>query len=124
MLVPCLGLISVGLLALVGGGTRGWQIASAIVFGTGYGTAYPIYAAYVLQRVNAARRGAAFGAIIAAFDTGIGGGSLLTGWLVGLWGYQAAFAVGAGLSALAIPYFFAVRRVLPNPGDGAGFSPS
>ena len=114
MLVPCLALISVGLLALVGGGTRGWQIASAIVFGTGYGTAYPIYAAYVLQRVNAARRGAAFGAIIAAFDTGIGAGSLLTGWLVGLWGYQAAFAVGAGLSALAIPYFFSVRRVLPE----------
>ena len=35
ILVPCLGLISVGLLALVAGGTRGWQVASAIVFGDG-----------------------------------------------------------------------------------------
>ena len=125
MFVPCLALISVGLLALVGGGTRGWQIVSAAVFGTGYGTAYPIFAAYILQRVNPTRRGAAFGAIIAAFDTGIGAGSLLTGWFVGLWGYQAAFAVGAGLSALAIPYFFTVRHVLPKlPGDGADYRPT
>jgi MFS family permease len=122
LMVPCFVLISLGLMALVPGGTRGWQVLSAVIFGTGYGTAYPLFAAYVLQRVHAARRGAAFGAIIAAFDTGIGGGSLLTGWFVGLWSYQAAFAVGAGLSALAVPYFFLVRRVLPSlPGDGANY---
>ena len=115
LMVPCFVLISLGLMALVPGGTRGWQILSAVVFGTGYGTAYPLFAAYVLQRVHASRRGAAFGGIIAAFDTGIGGGSLLTGWVIGIWGYQAAFAIGAGLSALAIPYFFSVRRVLPDP---------
>jgi MFS family permease len=72
-----------------------------------------VYAAYLLQRVRATRRGAAFGALIAAFDTGIGGGSLVTGWIVGIAGYQTGFGVAAALSALAIPYFFAVRRVLP-----------
>ena len=78
-----------------------------------------MYAAYLLQRVNAARRGAAFGALIAAFDTGIGTGSLVTGWIVGLAGYQAGFGAAAALSALAIPYFFAVRRVLPGTGAGS-----
>jgi MFS family permease len=115
LLVPCLVLISAGLLVLVSDGGRASQVASAVVFGTGYGTAYPVYAAYLLQRVNAARRGAAFGALIAAFDTGIGTGSLVTGWIIGLAGYQAGFGVAAALSAFAIPYFFAVRRVLPVP---------
>jgi len=119
LLVPCLGLISAGLLVLVSGGSRPRQILSAVIFGTGYGTAYPVYAAYLLQRVSAARRGAAFGALIAAFDTGIGTGSLVTGWIVGVAGYQAGFGVAAAFSAFAIPYFFAVRGVLPARPDSA-----
>ena len=84
------------------------------MFGTGYGTAYPVYAAYILDRVSPARRGAAFGALIAAFDTGIGAGSLLTGWFIDRHGFHVAFTVAAALSAFAIPYFLAVRRVLPE----------
>ena len=61
------------------GGTRGWLIASAVVFGVGFGTAYPVYVGYVMQGVDADRRGAAFGAILAAFDTGIGTGSTSMG---------------------------------------------
>jgi MFS family permease len=113
LLVPCLLLISVGLVVLMSGGSRARLALSAVIFGAGYGTAYPVYAAYLLQRVDAARRGAAFGALIAAFDTGIGTGSLVTGWIIGVAGYQAGFGVAAALSALAIPYFFAVRGVLP-----------
>lgn len=119
LFVPCLVMISIGLLVLVGGGTRSRQVVSALLFGAGYGTAYPVYAAYLLQRVRAARRGAAFGALIAAFDTGIGTGSLVTGWMVGAFGYEAAFGAAAALSALAIPYFFGVRTVLPAPVEAA-----
>jgi len=115
LLIPCLALISAGLLVLVvGGGSRASQVMSAMIFGAGYGTAYPVYAAYLLDRVSPARRGAAFGALIAAFDTGIGLGSLVTGWVIGVAGYRAGFGAAAALSALAIPYFFAVRRVLPD----------
>ena len=46
------------------------MIASAVVFGVGFGTAYPVFVAYVMQHVDQHRRGAAFGAILAAFDTG------------------------------------------------------
>ena len=117
LLLPCLALIAIGMFVLVGGGARPRQIVSALIFGTGYGTAYPVYAAYLLQRVSAARRGAAFGALIAAFDTGIGTGSLATGWIVSAYGFQAGFGAAAALSALAIPYFLAVRSVLPVPPD-------
>lgn len=109
--IPCLVLISVGLACLAIGGTRFWMIASAVIFGVGFGTAYPVYVGYVMKEVNAERRGAAFGAILAAFDTGIGTGSTIMGGLIQRYGFETAFAVASALSALALPYFlFADRR--------------
>ncbi len=109
--IPCLVLISVGMACLAIGGTRFWMIASAVIFGVGFGTAYPVYVGYVMKEVNADRRGAAFGAILAAFDTGIGTGSTIMGGLIQRYGFETAFAVASALSALALPYFlFADRR--------------
>jgi MFS family permease len=113
--VPCLVMISVGLACLAAGGTRFWMLMSALIFGVGFGTAYPNYVGYVMRGVSAERRGAAFGAILAAFDTGIGTGSTSIGWLIQRFGFRTAFAVAAGLSALALPYFLAIDRV---HGDG------
>lgn len=109
--IPCLILIAAGMSLLSLGGTKGWMIASAVVFGVGFGTAYPSYVGYVMQGVSAHRRGAAFGALLAAFDTGIGTGSTAMGWLIQRFGFAAAFAVAAALAALAIPYFLAVDRL-------------
>jgi MFS family permease len=108
--VPCLVLISAGMSCLAFGGTRGWMIASAIIFGIGFGTAYPVYVGYVMQDVGADRRGAAFGAILAAFDTGIGTGSTTMGWLIQEYGFATAFGVAGALSALALPYFLVADR--------------
>src|SRR5688500_12929335 len=108
--IPCLILISCGLGILSLGGTRTWMVLSAVVFGIGYGTAYPTYVGYVMRGVRPNRRGAAFGAILAAFDTGIGTGSTTMGWLIERYGYANAFAAAAALSALALPYFLAVDR--------------
>jgi predicted MFS family arabinose efflux permease len=64
-----------------------------------------------MREVTAERRGAAFGAILAAFDTGIGTGSTVMGGLIQRYGFEIAFAIAAALSALALPYFlFADRR--------------
>ena len=97
------------------------MIASAVIFGLGFGTAYPVYVGYVMQGVGPERRGAAFGAILAAFDTGIGTGSTLMGWLIQEYGFAAAFATAAALSGLALPYFLAADRAL-RPGVRSRFS--
>ena len=110
--LPCLLLITIGLGCLAIGGTRPMMIASALIFGTGFGTAYPVYVGYVMREVSAARRGAAFGAILAAFDTGIGTGSTTIGWMIQHYGFRTAFGAAATLSALAIPYFLVVDRRL------------
>ena len=109
---PCLVLISVGLACLAVGGTRWWMIASAAIFGTGFGTAYPAYVGYVMAGVSPGRRGAAFGAILAAFDTGIGTGSTTMGWLIQRFGFATAFGVAAAVSALALPYFLVIDKSL------------
>jgi predicted MFS family arabinose efflux permease len=109
--VPCLAFITAGLAVLAGlGGTRASLVVSAVVFGLGFGTAYPVFVAYVMRDVQARRRGAAFGAILAAFDTGIGTGSTVVGWLIQHFGFATAFGAAAALSALAMPYFLIVDR--------------
>lgn len=111
--LPCLVLIALGLALLSLGGTRPLLLLSALVFGCGFGTAYPVFAAHVMDHVAPHRRGAAFGGILAAFDTGIGTGSIATGWLIDHYGFGAAFGSAALLSTLSIPYFlFAERRWL------------
>jgi MFS family permease len=108
--IPCLILISCGMACLYFGGTRTWLLVSAVVFGIGFGTAYPSYVGYVMRGVLSHRRGAAFGAILAAFDTGIGTGSTVMGWLIERHGFANAFGAAAALSALALPYFLMVDR--------------
>ena len=110
--MPCLGLITTGLALLALSSTLTALVASAMLFGVGFGTAYPVFVAYVMRDVHAVRRGAAFGAILAAFDTGIGTGSTSVGWLIERFGFSAAFGVAAALSAVSLPYFLIVDRKL------------
>jgi len=115
--LPCLVLITLGLACLMFGGTKFWLITSAVIFSAGFGTAYPVFASYVMRHVGPERRGAAFGAILACFDTGIGTGSTGMGWIIDHYGFSAAFGVAAVLSAFALPYFLFADRLLPRPPD-------
>lgn len=113
VLFPCLALIVVGYALLAIGGTRPILIASAVIFGLGFGSAYPVFIAYVMRHVSDERRGAAFGGVLGAFDTGIGTGSIAMGWVVHHYGFASAYGVAAALAAFSIPYFlFADRRFL------------
>ncbi|MBI4476233.1 MAG: MFS transporter [Acidobacteria bacterium] len=109
-LVPALGLDFLGLAVLAASSGRTGMMAAAVVFGAGFGTTWPVFSAYLLQGVDPARRGAMYGAMLAAVDTGIGTGSMSTGWLIDRVGFNGAFAVGAGVAGLAIPYFLLMDR--------------
>jgi len=116
-LMPCLALTTVGLGATALAETRGQLVVAAAVFGLGFGSQYPAFVGHVLRFVDPARRGAAFGGILAAFDTGIGTGSIVTGWTGQHLGFRGAFGVGAALSAFSIPYFlWAEKRFLLRGG--------
>ena len=72
----------------------------------------PAYNTYVLTHVHPQRRGAAFGAMLAAFDTGIGSGASAVGALVHMQGFRVAFGVAAALATLSLPYFLFAERKL------------
>ena len=110
LFLPCLVMMAVGLAVLPFATTALHLVLSAGLFAIGFGSSYPVFAAYVMQDVGETRRGAAFGAILAVFDTGIGTGSTLTGWLGGRAGFATAFAISAVLAALALPVFLLVDR--------------
>src|SRR5262249_46653723 len=124
--IPSLALIACGLVLLAFGSSFWTLVISATVFGLGFSTAYPVYVAYVMRDVDAHRRGAAFRAILAAFDTGVGTGSTMVGWLIQRFGFATAFGTAAALSAIALPYFLAVDRRLRGGASSAptGLCPS
>ena len=110
VLLPCLTAPPLGLLLLSAAQGEISFLVAAIVFGAGFGLMYPSYTAYVMEHVPANRRGAAFGAMLAAFDTGIGTGSSAMGWLVHHFWFRIGFVVAAVLAALALPYFLVAER--------------
>jgi MFS family permease len=113
VLAPCLLLAALGYAMLAFSGSKGMLIASAIVFGTGFGSAYPAFAAFVMTHVEDTKRAAAFGGILAALDTGIGSGSITLGWIIQRHGFPTAYATAACVAALALPWFLFTRhRVL------------
>jgi MFS family permease len=112
VLLACLGAPAAGLLLLaVSGGPLSLGVA-ALVFGLGFGLMYPSYTAYVLRHVLPTRRGAAFGAMLAAFDTGVGAGSSATGWLIHRVGFRYAFVFSACVALLSLPYFRYAEKAL------------
>ncbi len=110
VLMPAFVAPAVGLLLVAFADNRATLVTAALVFGAGFGLMHPAFTAYVMGHVGAARRGAAIGAILAAFDTGIGSGSSILGWLIHAHGFRLAFGVASAVAALALPYFLLVER--------------
>ncbi len=79
-------------------------IAAAVVFGAGFSLLGPAFTSWTIENVDEARRGAAFGALLAAFDLGIGLGSFSFGVVVTRFGWATAFLGAALLALLAWPY--------------------
>ena len=98
-------MIPVGLALLCIATTKGMMILAAMIFGLAYGNCHPAFTAYIMGRVDERGRGGAVGGILAAFDVGIGTGSILSGILGHRFGFGVAFGTATVLSALSLPYF-------------------
>ncbi|HEX3578434.1 MAG TPA: MFS transporter [Thermoanaerobaculia bacterium] len=83
-----------------------WEmIASATLFGIGFGAVYPAFVTIILGSTDPARRARTFGSIVWAFDTGIGLGSFGIGAIGQRYGLGNAFLIAAAVSCFAIPIF-------------------
>lgn len=115
LLIPSCALIAPGVLLLAFADSVWTMSLAAVLYGIGFGGAYPAFVTYVLPRTDPRRRAAVFGSILWAFDTGIGTGSFVTGQIVDARGFQTAFVVCAGIAALSVPIFLITsKRFLPT----------
>jgi MFS family permease len=90
------------LLAVLPGGTAR-HIASALLYGAGYSMLHTLLNAKLLESADPQRRGSAFGALLFAFDAGIGLGSFSLGWTIGHYGYRTGWGLGALAMLVALP---------------------
>ena len=118
ILYPALVAIPIAFTLLAYAHTRADLVLSAVIFGAGFGSAYPAFASFILGATDPQRRARTFGSIVWAFDAGIGSGSLVVGAIGHRYGLGTAFLCAAGLSCLAVPVFMWTRG-----GMGAAYSP-
>ncbi len=104
------------ILAIMPGGTFLGQdlellrhILGALIYGAGYGLVHTLIFAAVMTRSSGARRGAAVGALYAAFDAGVASGSLVIGWI--MQHYSFRFGWGAGAACLVVAWVLCLRLV-------------
>ena len=96
------------LAGLPGGTVR--HVVSALLYGAGYSMLHTLINAKLLESVDPQRRGSAFGALLFAFDAGIGLGSFSLGWTIGHYGYRMGWALGALAMIAALPLALRLSR--------------
>ena len=123
VLYPSLVLIPIAF-ALLAIADRRWEmVLSAILFGLGFGAAYPAFATFILANTDPERRARTFGSIVWAFDTGIATGSLVIGSIGDAFGFKDAFLTAAALSCFSIPIFSWSSRALAARGTSLAAVP-
>lgn len=115
ILYPSILLVPIATWMLAVTDTRAEMIAAAVLFGIGFGGLYPAFMTFVLTLSDPERHGSTFGSILFAVDTGIGLGSLTTGFLVEHYGFGAAFGVATVISLTSLPLFMLTAKLLTHP---------
>ena len=103
-----------------GGGHLGLvrHVVAALLYGAGYSMVYMLLNTEVLNVVTPARRGAAFGTFMFAFDSGIGLGSLLLGSLIGATSFAWGWRAGLLLMICGLPLTMKIAGSI-RPGKAA-----
>jgi predicted MFS family arabinose efflux permease len=99
-----------GLIIIAGSESLTMAILGAMIMGAAFSTLYPALSLHVVNKVPEDRRGAALGTFTAFFDVGMAIGSPVVGVAAALWGYEAAFWVGAGAALAASGVVLVLRR--------------
>lgn len=99
VILPGMVLITAGLWVLSTAITLNTFLAAAFLYGLGFGLVHPSLMALLVDSVSDKGRGAAMGTFTAAFDLGIGAGSIILGLVLQYYGFQVMYTL-SGLIVL------------------------
>jgi len=81
-------------------------LAAAVIYGLGFGAAYPTLMALAVDLVSTDERGAAVGTFMSGFDLGIALGSAVSGLILQLTDFTTTFLSAGLVSSISIPLVF------------------
>lgn len=100
VIIPGMVSVTLGLWVLSAASSLWIFLAAALFYGVGFGMVHPTLMALLVDRVDEKGRGAAMGTFTAAFDLGIGAGSILLGVVLQFAGFTVMYLLG-GVIVLA-----------------------
>jgi len=112
VIVPALAVTALSLVVLSWTSGLPGIIASAVLYGIGFGSAQPALQAANLRLAPPEKRGVASASFMTAFDLGIGFGAIVLGWISQYAGYEVLFivcAVSVAVSAVVFLTFVKQR---------------
>jgi MFS family permease len=100
VIIPGMVLIASGLIVLSTASALDSFLVAAFLYGLGFGLVHPSLMALLVDMVGDESRGAAMGTFTAAFDLGIGAGSILLGLVLQYFDFQVMYTL-SGLIVLS-----------------------
>jgi len=102
VIVPSLALAGIGLVALAQAAGPAWLVASAVLYGAGFGAGQPALMAMTTDRVTMEARGRAMGTFFTAWELGISAGAILLGFCASRLGYPAMWYAAAAVAGAGV----------------------
>ncbi len=109
VIVPGMFLIALGLWVLSTASSPQSFLAAALLYGMGFGSVHPALVALLVDRVGESGRGAAMGTFTAAFDLGIGSGSIILGVVLQYFSFMVMYLLGGLIVIAGAVWFISVN---------------
>ena len=109
IIIPCTALAAAALLLTAWSDSIRHFVIVAVLYGLGYGSLQPVYNAIAVKSSPANRKGAATATFFISMDLGIGGGSILLGFLSGFWGLPSVFIISTIIICFSFPFLFLLK---------------
>lgn len=102
VIIPGVLLCITGMILIAEATSLRHLITAALLFGAGGGAVFPSLQAWIMNRVAPNRHNQANALFYNAFDIGIGGGSIVLGFIVSVSGYRVMYLTGAATLAVML----------------------
>lgn len=110
VLIPGMILNSIAMFFMAVGNSMEIFLISALLFGIGFGGAFPTAMAMAVAEIEPQRRGAANATVMSGFDLGFAIGALLWGTVSGMVGYKTMYALNIPFMLIPLAIYLVYLR--------------